>query len=76
MYPIWPLSRAAPHSETPTRPRFAPYVVRENISIEMAGRSYFHGKSAAVSLTFDDGLDVHFTNVMPELEKHGLVGTL
>lgn len=42
----------------------------------MAGAaSYFHGKRAAVSLTFDDGLDVHFTNVMPELEKHGFVGT-
>jgi peptidoglycan/xylan/chitin deacetylase (PgdA/CDA1 family) len=31
--------------------------------------AFFGGKEAAVSLTFDDGLDVHFTNVMPLLEQ-------
>ena len=30
---------------------------------------FFRGRQAAVSLTFDDGLDVHFDNVMPALEK-------
>jgi peptidoglycan/xylan/chitin deacetylase (PgdA/CDA1 family) len=31
--------------------------------------AFFGGKEAAASLTFDDGLDVHFTNVMPLLEQ-------
>ena len=36
---------------------------------------FFGGKQAAVSLTFDDGLDVHFANVMPKLEQYGFHGT-
>lgn len=44
-----------------------------------AGRTrspvFFNGHKAAVSLTFDDGLDVHHTNVIPILEQHGFRGT-
>jgi peptidoglycan-N-acetylglucosamine deacetylase len=33
------------------------------------------GASAAVSLTYDDGIDGHLDNVVPDLEKAGLRGT-
>ena len=40
----------------------------------MAG-FFGEGRQAAVSLTFDDGLDVHLEVVMPLLEAAGLRGT-
>ncbi len=33
------------------------------------------GRSAAISLTFDDGVDSHLDNAGPILKKHGLAGT-
>lgn len=35
----------------------------------------WQGKQAAVVLTYDDALNVHLDNVVPELEAHGLKGT-
>jgi sialate O-acetylesterase len=38
-------------------------------------RQLWHGKKAAVVLTYDDALEVHVKNVLPELNKHGFKGT-
>lgn len=35
----------------------------------------WNGKSAAIVLSYDDGLNVHLDNVAPILNKHGLIGT-
>jgi peptidoglycan/xylan/chitin deacetylase (PgdA/CDA1 family) len=35
----------------------------------------WHGKKCAVVLTYDDGLNVHLTNVIPALDSVGLKGT-
>lgn len=35
----------------------------------------WHGKKAAVVLTYDDALNVHLDNAIPELEARGLTGT-
>lgn len=35
----------------------------------------WNGKSAAVVLTYDDGLNVHLGNVIPVLNEHKMVGT-
>ena len=44
---------------------------QERISVA----SYYHGRQAAVSYVFDDGLEEHFTMVFPELKKRGLRAT-
>ena len=36
---------------------------------------YYGGRQAAVSLTFDDGLEEHYTLIAPELDRYGLKGT-
>jgi sialate O-acetylesterase len=38
-------------------------------------KSLWHGKSCAVSLTYDDALNVHLDNVVPILDSLGLKGT-
>lgn len=35
----------------------------------------WNGKTAAISLTYDDALNVHLDNAVPALEKHGFLGT-
>lgn len=35
----------------------------------------WHGKKAAVVLTYDDGLDVHLDHAIPALDAHGFKGT-
>ena len=44
-------------------------------SAVFAGGGPWHGKSAAVVLTYDDALNVHLDNVVPALDAHGLHGT-
>ena len=36
---------------------------------------YYQGRNAALSLTFDDGLQEHYTLLRPELNRRGLRGT-
>jgi sialate O-acetylesterase len=38
-------------------------------------KSLWHGKTCAVSLTYDDALNVHLDNVIPALDSLGLKGT-
>lgn len=38
-------------------------------------KSSWHGKTCAVSLTYDDALNVHLDNVIPALDSLGLKGT-
>lgn len=38
-------------------------------------KRWWHGKKAAVVLTYDDALDVHLDNVIPALDSLGLKGT-
>ena len=42
---------------------------------DISAFSWPEGKKAAVSLTYDDGLDCHLDVAVPALEKHGLKGT-
>ena len=36
---------------------------------------YYGDRKAAVSLTFDDGIEEHFTLIAPQLDRYGLKGT-
>ena len=46
-----------------------------NDSVTIAIAPYFHNKSAAVSLTFDDGTLEQYLHAVPALDKYGLKGT-
>lgn len=41
----------------------------------LAVAKYWHNAKAAVSYTFDDGLEEHYTKVMPHLDSLGIKGT-
>lgn len=42
---------------------------------ENPDQAWFEGRSSAVSLTFDDGMDSHLEAVVPALDARGLAGT-
>ena len=42
---------------------------------EVTVAKYLGNRQAAVSLTFDDGLEEHYTLIAPELDRYGLKGT-
>lgn len=54
-------------------PELAPYVRHHNPEVYVA--DYKDDKQCAVSYTFDDGLEEHYTLVYPEMEKVGFKGT-
>jgi peptidoglycan/xylan/chitin deacetylase (PgdA/CDA1 family) len=45
------------------------------ITISAQSSTTWNGKKCAVVLTYDDGLNVHLTNVIPALDSVGLRGT-
>ena len=54
-------------------PELAPYVRHHDSEVYVA--DYKDDKQCAVSYTFDDGLEEHYTLVFPEMEKVGFKGT-
>src|SRR5919112_2356906 len=46
-----------------------------NSSTYAQNNNQWNGKSCAVVLSYDDGLNVHLTNVVPALDSVGLKGT-
>ncbi|EKU89621.1 polysaccharide deacetylase family protein [Bacteroides oleiciplenus] len=54
-------------------PELAPYVRHHDPEIYVA--DYKDDKQCAISYTFDDGLEEHYTLVFPEMEKVGFKGT-
>ena len=54
-------------------PEPAPYVRHHDSEVYVA--DYKDDKQCAVSYTFDDGLEEHYTLVFPEMEKVGFKGT-
>ena len=53
-------------------PELAPYVRHHDSEVYVA--DYKDDKQCAVSYTFDDGLEEHYTLVFPEMEKVGFKG--
>lgn len=54
-------------------PQLASFV--RNIDPEIYVANYKDDKACAISYTFDDGLQEHYTLVYPQLEEHGFKGT-
>ena len=54
-------------------PALAPYVQQHDPEVYVA--DYKDNKKCAISYTYDDGLEEHYTLVFPEMEKVGFKGT-
>ena len=54
-------------------PALAPYVRHRDSEVYVA--DYKDNKKCAISYTYDDGLEEHYTLVFPEMEKVGFKGT-
>lgn len=54
-------------------PELVPYLRHHDTEVYVA--AYKNDKQCAISYTFDDGLQEHYTLVYPELEKYGFKGT-
>lgn len=48
---------------------------QQAVQYEASVTPYRDGKRCAISFTFDDGMLCHYTDIAPELEKRGFLGT-